>query len=286
MLNRQKTLLFLLQAAGRPVQRMELTKWCFLLRHEFGSAGGSAFYDFVPYRFGPFSFGLYQEAGKLEQNGYLVAPDGDSWTATDIAAHMAPPSDVLDDVVRLLSRWKRRSLESLVDYVYERYPAFTVNSERRKLAERPKTSPAVFTAGYESLSVDAFLNLLVESGIERLIDVRQNPVARRYGFHRSTLSILLGRLGIDYVHVPELGIPSSFRQQLATYADYERLFKKYEAKTLSTEESAIGNVARLVAERPSVLVCMEADPEYCHRSRLASRVAAETSLPVTHLRAH
>ncbi len=286
MLNRQKTLLFMLQAAGRPVQRMELTKWCFLLRHASSSAGGSAFYDFVPYRYGPFSFGLYQEAGKLEQNGYLVAPDEDSWTVTDIAAGVQPPGDVQHDVDRLLARWKRRSLDSLVDHVYDRYPAYTVNSERRKLAKRPKTSPAVFTAGYESLSVDAFLNLLIESGIERLIDVRQNPVARRYGFHRSTLSKLLSRLGIEYVHVPELGIPSSFRQELHTYEDYKRLFRKYEAKTLACEDAAIGSVSRLVAERPSVLVCMEADPKYCHRSRLASRVADATSLPVTHLRAH
>ena len=144
----------------------------------------------------------------------------------------------------------------------------------------------MFTAGYESLSVDAFLNLLVESGIERLIDVRQNPVARRFGFHKSTLSRLLGHLKIEYVHVPELGIPSSFRQDLDSYEDYDRLFKRYEAATLSSEKPAISNVARLVSERPSVLVCMEADPKYCHRSRLATRVAAATSLPVTHLRVH
>jgi len=58
MLTRQKTLLSLLDVAVRPVQRMELTKWCFLLRQESTSAGGSAFYDFVPYRFGPFSDNL------------------------------------------------------------------------------------------------------------------------------------------------------------------------------------------------------------------------------------
>ena len=286
MLNPQKTLLFLLSAARRPVQRMELTKLCFLLRHESPSGGGSAFYDFVPYRFGPFSFGLYQEAGKLEQGGYLFAPNDDSWAIRKDSREVFPPKDVERDIHQLLRTWGHTSLDSLVDYVYETYPDYTVNSERRKLARRPRTQPAVFTAGYESLSVDGFLNLLVESGIERLIDVRQNPVARRFGFHKSTLSRLLGHLKIDYVHVPELGIPSSFRQELESYEDYERLFKRYEAKTLTSEQSAIDNVASLVLERPSVLVCMEADPKYCHRSRLATRVAAATKLPVTHIRAH
>ena len=53
MLNRQKALLAMIQQAGRPVQRMELTQWAFLLRNETESHGGPAFYDFVPYHCGP-----------------------------------------------------------------------------------------------------------------------------------------------------------------------------------------------------------------------------------------
>ena len=66
MLNRQRVVILLLKLADRPVSRTELTKWCFLLRHESETQGGSAFYDFVPYRFGPLSFALYQETEKLE----------------------------------------------------------------------------------------------------------------------------------------------------------------------------------------------------------------------------
>ena len=59
MLNLQKTLLRLLTSAQRPVGRLELTRLAFLLREEMSSQGGSTFYDFLPYKHGPFSFCLY-----------------------------------------------------------------------------------------------------------------------------------------------------------------------------------------------------------------------------------
>jgi len=39
MLNRQKTTLEFLKAAARPVLGTEMTKWSFLLRHEYASNG-------------------------------------------------------------------------------------------------------------------------------------------------------------------------------------------------------------------------------------------------------
>ena len=58
MLNRQKCVLYLIERARRPVTHLELTAWAFLLAHEMPSGGGSAFYDFLPYQYGPFSFTL------------------------------------------------------------------------------------------------------------------------------------------------------------------------------------------------------------------------------------
>ncbi|NJM48439.1 MAG: DUF488 domain-containing protein [Alkalinema sp. RU_4_3] len=71
------------------------------------------------------------------------------------------------------------------------------------------------------------MNLLLESGISRLIDVRFNPISRRFGFHRSTLGRLCGFLGIDYQHLPELGIPGSEREDLGASSQYESLFSNY-----------------------------------------------------------
>jgi hypothetical protein len=80
MLNRQKFLILLLKLADRPVSRTALTKWCFLLRTEGETSGGSAFYDFVPYLYGPFSFALYQEAEKLVAQNYFHDDDANHWS--------------------------------------------------------------------------------------------------------------------------------------------------------------------------------------------------------------
>ena len=79
MLLRQKILLLMLKFAGRPVQRVELMKWCFVLRHESESKGGNSFYDFVPYKYGPFSFALYQEIEKLESTSYILSHGEFAW---------------------------------------------------------------------------------------------------------------------------------------------------------------------------------------------------------------
>ena len=283
MFTRQKVLLAFLQAANRPVGRMELTKWSFLLRNETTSAGGSAFFDFVPYHYGPFSFSLYQEAGKLDDIG-LLRSDGDQWaigsTSSPNLAGAALNRDIAT-IVRKFSSWK---IDSLIDYVYERYPAFTVHSKRKRLTEKTVAKPGIYTCGYEGQSVDAFLNELVASGIQRLIDVRMNPVARRYGFHKSTLGKLCEKLEIEYVHVPELGIASELRQGLSNQAAYDTLFEKYRDRTLKQEHEAIGHVCELVQSKPSVLVCMEHEACRCHRSHLADAVSLKTGLAVNHLR--
>jgi uncharacterized protein (DUF488 family) len=278
MLNRQKILLHLLMAAGRPVARLELMKWAFILRQECPSRGGGSFYDFLPYRFGPYSFCLTREIESLTRDGYVLEGHN-TWELGPHEIGLGDP-EAHRDAARLVNRFKDRPLVNLIDYVYEQHPRFTVNSERRKLSERAVADPAVYTAGYEGLSVDAFLDRLVEAGIQRVIDVRSNPIARRYGFHKSTLSSLAGRIDIDYVHIPELGIRSEDRRNLSDEASYRSLFASYRHTTLRQQSAAIRRTADLVAEKASVLVCMEADPDFCHRSHLAAEVAVLTGLKI------
>lgn len=285
MLNRQKILLSMLKLAGRPVGRVELVKWCFLLRYESPSEGGSSFYDFVPYKLGPFSFALSQEMQKLDSMGY-VSQNDHAWNLNlDLFGGTTEIHSAIEQGVRaIVSEFSKLSNDDLLNYVYDRYPAFTVNSERQKLACRTKTKVAVYTAGYEGISVDGFLNMLVTRGIERLIDVRSNPIARRYGFHKSTLQRLLSGLNIEYIHFAELGIESKIRQNNPFAGDRGKMFDEYECSTLANQKKAVEDVAKLVNERPSVLVCMEAEPACCHRSRLANPIAEITRLPIVHLR--
>jgi uncharacterized protein (DUF488 family) len=131
--------------------------------------------------------------------------------------------------------------------------------------------------------VDGFLDRLVRSGIQCLVDVRHNPVSRRYGFHKSTLSRLCDYLGIEYQHFPELGVPSENRTSLHVLSDYQALFDRYQREMLPRQAVTVQKAAKILSARPSVLVCMEANPEFCHRTHLATVLAKLTGLPIKHL---
>jgi len=284
MLNRQKILLHLLRESGGRAGKLQVMKWAFLLSRA-DSSGGSAFYQFLPYHYGPYSFCLAQEMDALAKRDYVRLEGDKTWALTELGRQARPQVDqpVRADLWRILKDHRELSNSSLLRSVYQRYPWFSINSKVTQHQARPEADCAVYTAGYEGQSVDGFLNELMTHGIRRIIDVRRNPIARRYGYHKSTLHRLAGYVGIDYAHFPQLGIASEERQELHTFGDRLELFDRYAATTLKTEREAIAEVARLMQERPSVLVCLEAEPECCHRSRLAVPVSKKSGLPIVHL---
>ena len=85
------------------------------------------------------------------------------------------------------------------------------------------------------------------------------------------------------MHFPELGISSEERSGLSTKADYDALLGRYAATTPEREADAIREVGKLSSQAPSVLICSEADPSRCHRSRLAEIVSRHTGLPIRHV---
>jgi len=288
MLVRQKALVSILQEAGGSASRVQLMKWAFLLGMETPSHGGSSYYGFVPYLYGPHSFSLYQEIRSLLRDGILEhSNDEIKWQLKGPLErqNLNLPNSVKTDLRYIMNKYGSMSTKQLLDIVYEQYPWFTINCEdgSKRRASRPVANVAIYTMGYEGLSVDDFLNRLLKNGVQCLLDVRNNPVSRRYGFHKSTLSRLCGLLGLEYFHFPELGIPASSRKKLHCKEDYEGLFKEYKYSILSVQHTTLRRLARMVNDRPSVLVCMEADPTYCHRTTLAEALSPIAWLPVTHL---
>jgi hypothetical protein len=54
---------------------------------------------------------------------------------------------------------------------------------------------------------------LVDTGVERLVDVRELPLSRRRGFSKTALGDALRHAGIEYVHVRALGNPKPNRER-------------------------------------------------------------------------
>jgi|SRR5579863_8148226 len=287
MFSRQRAILRLVANEGGKISRLRLVKLAFLLSREVGWPRANI-YDFVPYKRGPFSFTLYHELRSLERDGWLALQDEHNVEAACLATLETSflDSGFLDAIDQISNRYRTTDTSVLIDDVYQAYPWFTLNSEalHKRAATRPTVSPAVYTVGYEGLMVDGLLDLLIRNGIRRLIDVRCNPIARRYGFHKSTMTKLCGNLDIEYIHVASLGIPSAWRVDLSDDSSYERLFGRYENEVLPRQHDSIEHVIELLKEMPSALMCMEADHLCCHRSRLAAEIVRRTSLPLRELR--
>jgi len=293
MLTRQRTILSLLLHATRPLSPTVFVKLFFLLRHETGLAKVRSFYDFVPYDYGPFSFTLYWDLGGLEKNGYVTRDEGRialRGRTVELAEQEARrlPMAIHGAVADVLRHYGRMSQQDLIRAVYSRYPWFALNSKLRERESvpipRPKPAcPAVYTAGYEGRSVDAFFNDLLRQGISVVVDVRANAVSRKYGFSGVRLGELCQKLGLEYRHMARLGIPSKDRAGLTTFASYQHLLLRYQRALLPHLSVEVKEVGRLMMRQPCVLVCVEKDVRCCHRSRLADAVARATGLEVVHL---
>ena len=136
----------------------------------------------------------------------------------------------------------------------------------------------IFTIGYEGATVGEFVAALQEAGVKRVIDVRALPLSRRPGFSKTPLKGALEEAGIDYVHLKALGTPSEGRT--AARAGRHEDMARIHAGQLELPEAMVqsAQMLELASERPSALLCMEREPEHCHRSLLLSAVAANADI--------
>ena len=245
-------------------------------------------YDFVPYKYGCYSFQAVADRQKLIEKGYLQDKDG--WTLAKASLNYADSLNKGDNkkLQIFVDRFGSKRGRELIQYVYRTYPYYAINSEiaekylnEEELTQVKNAAPAkrrtsIFaTIGYEGISVEFYMNKLIENDIRMLVDVRKNPISRKHGFSKRTLSSLLNRLGIEYVHIPELGIDSSDRKQLNIQNDYDRLFDKYENTVLVDQKISLQKLYALHAKKKRIAItCFEKDHCQCHRSRVADAIKA------------
>lgn len=136
----------------------------------------------------------------------------------------------------------------------------------------------LYTIGYENCEIDEFVEALSRSKIRWVADVRKNPVSRKPGFSKSRLAAKLGEAGIEYLHLPELGVPTQWRKDAkAELISRDRMFQDYRRKVLPKAHNQIERLKSLVSkstDRSRVAVlCYEADACDCHRADVAKKVA-------------
>src|SRR2546430_735775 len=100
----------------------------------------------------------------------------------------------------------------------------TVTGKRAR--HRPRST--LFTIGHSNRPLDDLLALLKQYGVTEVIDVRAYPrSATNPQFNRATLPRRLRRIGIAYLHLPELGGRRRPRSDSPNSAWQNRSFQGY-----------------------------------------------------------
>jgi len=143
---------------------------------------------------------------------------------------------------------------------------------------------ALFTFGYEGLSIDAFIARLRTAGVRTVFDVRELPLSRKRGFSKRSFAEALHAAGIVYAHLPALGCPKNIRDRYKVdhdWAAYSKAFNAY----IAGQGEVVAELAKIAHKTNACLVCFEADFNRCHRSIVARVAARAAGLCVTHLTA-
>jgi uncharacterized protein (DUF488 family) len=127
-----------------------------------------------------------------------------------------------------------------------------------------------FTVGYAGRTGEQFVQTLVEAGIRTLVDIRHAPVSMyKPEFSKRNLERLLAEHKIDYLHLPDLGVPRDIRSKASNQPTRDAIWAWYEEFVLPRFTAKNLHWFFNWAEHPVALMCVEVDPTACHRHLLA-----------------
>jgi uncharacterized protein (DUF488 family) len=157
---------------------------------------------------------------------------------------------------------------------------------------------AAATIGVYGFTAEEFIDALREADARRLLDVRQRRGVRgsEYAWaNAARLQATLAQAGIGYRHHKELAPTTELRQ--LQYREDERVgvgkrsrvelapeYRERYTKEILDRVDLAPIVEEMPADGTSALFCVERDPEACHRSLIAERLAADFGLTVIHIR--
>jgi uncharacterized protein (DUF488 family) len=156
---------------------------------------------------------------------------------------------------------------------------------------------SIATIGVYGFDRDSFLAALSDAGVDLLLDVRQRRGVRGSEYAWANAARLqegLAAAGIGYSHLKELAPTTELRQ--LQYREDDRRGEGKRSRTVLAAEYArlyeeqildpldLAPIVKWIGNSSAALLCVERDPEACHRSLIAARLRDEWGFEVKHLR--
>lgn len=283
MFYRRKIILALLELFDGKLEKIRLQKLLFL----FSKRQAAPEYEFIPYKYGCFSFSAQADLVTMVNKGLLI-DDHDGLTKNDTVKYFAAlKEDDRKALAEIKNFYGAMNGTALMRHTYVNYPYFALNSvkaieiltpdemDKVKAARPVSEKMTLFTIGYEGISLEHYINKLIHNDVKVLVDVRKNPLSMKYGFSKSLLKKFCNSMGIEYVHMPEVGINSDQRQELKSQQDYDQLFRVYKKDNLEATKDVQSKILELLKVKKRIaLTCFEANICQCHRKPLANSIVA------------
>ena len=153
-----------------------------------------------------------------------------------------------------------------------------------KSDELPTKKITIFTIGFTKKSAQTFFELLKQSGIRHLIDIRLNNESQLAGFtKKDDLEYFLKTIAnIEYSHRPEFAptkdILNGYMNKKLTWADYEQRFQ------ILLKERQVEELITTAELDNACLLCSEPTADMCHRRLVAEYLLDKwDSVEIQHL---
>ena len=290
MYYRRKYILALIQQFGGSLDNLNLQKLLFLATRKQDKKA----FDFVPYKYGCFSFQANQDLSTMIKLGN-VERENRTWNCIDETDYKKElKKEDVASINWVYSTYKDSEAEDLIKETYTKYPYFAIKSkivekvldkeELNKVNAQKRTfeNPMFFTIGYEGISLEHYLNKLIINDVKLLVDVRKNSFSMKYGFSKSQLQNACESIGIKFMHIPQLGIQSQERKELNSLVDYQNLFDNYQKTTLQENKSYLEKLKDICEEYKRVAItCFEKEVCMCHRGVIAKELGKMKGWEIT-----
>jgi uncharacterized protein (DUF488 family) len=294
MYYRRKIILALLDQFGGKLDKISLQKLLFLFVRQQDKKS----FDFVPYRFGCYSFQANADLKTLTKYNQTIETEKD-WEKIDKKDYYLELNTKDKAALRYIkSHYGNFNCDKLIELTYKNYPFYAINStiadrfltkrELKKvesLRSREKET-ILFTIGYEGITLEQYINKLIINDVKVLCDVRKNPMSMKFGFSKNQLIKACQGVGIEYRHFPGVGIENDKRKELNIQADYDKLFVYYKKSILPdkiNEQKEL--IELLISKKRIALTCFEANICQCHRKHLAEALETfnESNFEIRHI---
>lgn len=140
----------------------------------------------------------------------------------------------------------------------------------------------IYTIGHSNHTIENFIGILKEYGVEAIIEVRSVPKSKYSPhFNKPNLIYELKKNGIEYL---DMGRSLGGRPNDESVLNIKNKIELKKIEEKQWYQDAISRLIELSQKSKIAIMCSEEDPEKCHRGYIITNTLLKRGIEVIHIR--